>query len=111
MTDSTRASCVKPGFRKFGSRKRVRYVSLHVRHCYALSTQRRVSVTEAVILPRKISIISRQVSPTSRGKKPKAPPLWIIPRRNRRDSTRYRYEIVIGVTQRRRKGDSISKKN
>ena len=57
ITDSTRASCVKPGFGRFRSRERMRNVRLHARHyhlCYALSTQRRVSVTEAVIIPRKI---------------------------------------------------------
>ena len=113
IMDSTRASCVKPGFGRFRSRKRMRNVRLHARHyhlCYALSTQRRVSVTEAVIIPRKISIIPPQVSPTSRGKMPKAPPLWRILRRNWRDRTRYRYKIVIGGTQRRRKCDSISRR-
>ena len=52
--DSARASCVKPGSGRFRLRKRVRNVHLHARHyhlCYALSTQRRVSVMEAVILP------------------------------------------------------------
>ena len=71
--------------------------------CYALSTQRRVSVTEAVIIPRKISIIPPQVFPTSRGKTAGAPPLCT-------DRTRCRYEIVIGGTQRRRKGNSISRR-
>ena len=111
IMDSTRANCVKPGFGRFRSRKRVRNVRLHARHyhlCYALSTQRRVSVTESVIIPGKISIIPPQVCLTSRGKIPKAPPLWRILRRNWRERTRYRNEIVIGGTQRRRKGESIS---
>ena len=70
----------------------------------------RVSVTEAVIIPRTMSIIPPLVPPTSRGKTQKAPPLWRILRRNWRDRTRYRYEIVIGGTQQRRKGDSISRR-
>ena len=72
--DNTRASCVKSGFGRFRSRDRMRNVRFHARHYhlyYALSTQRRVFVTEAVIIPRKISIIAPQVSPTSRGKMPK----------------------------------------
>ena len=87
-------------FGRFRSRKRVRNVRFRARHyhlCYALSalsTQRRVSITETLIIPRKISIIPPQVSQTSRGKTPKAPPLWRILWRNWRDRTRYRYEIV-----------------
>ena len=110
--DSKRASSVKPGFVRFRSRKRVRNVRLHARHyhlCYALSTQRRVLDTEAVIIPRKISTIPLQVSLTSKGKSSKAPPLWRILRRNWRDRTRYRYEVVTGENQRRKKGDSISR--
>ena len=41
---------------------------------------------------------------------PKAPPLWRILMRDWRNRTRYRYDIVIGKTQRRRKGDSIGKR-
>ena len=113
IMDSTRASYVEPWFGRFRSRKRVRNIRLHARHyhlCYALSTQRRVSVTEAVIIPRKISTIPPQVSLTSIGKTPKASPLWRILKRNWRDGARYRYEIVIGGTPRRRKGDSISRR-
>ena len=77
---------------------------------HRVSVRTQVSVTEAIIIPRKISI-HLQVSPTSRGKTQKSPPLWRILRRNRRDRTRYRYEIVIGGTQRRRKCDSISRRN
>ncbi|MPC48468.1 hypothetical protein E2C01_042241 [Portunus trituberculatus] len=42
----------------------MRNVCLHARHyhlCCAFSTQRRVSDTETVIIPRKISIIPPQV--------------------------------------------------
>ena len=77
---------------RFRSRKRMRNVRLHARHyhlCYVLSTQRWVPDTEVVIIPRKISIISPQVSPTSRGKAPKAPPLWRILWRNWRDRTTF----------------------
>ena len=45
------------------------------------STQRWVSDTEAVIIPRKISIIPLQVSTTSRSKTPKASPVGGIMRR------------------------------
>ena len=82
----------------------------HYHLCYVLSTQRRVSVTEAIIIPGKISIIPPQVSPASRGKMPKAPMLWRILRRNWSDRTRCIYETVIGGTQRKRKGDSISRR-
>ena len=44
----------------------MRNVRLHARHnhlCYVLSTQRWVPEPEAVIIPRKISIIPLQVSP------------------------------------------------
>ena len=113
IIDSTRTSCVKSGFGRFRSREIMRNVRLHARHyhlCYALSTQRRVRDTKTVVILRKIRIISPQVTPTSRGKTPKAPPLWRVLRRDWRDRTRYRYEIVIGGTQRRRKGDSISRR-
>ena len=68
-----------------------------------MRSQRWVPDTEAIIIERKISIIPPQVSPTSRGKTSGAPPLCT-------DRTRYRYEIVIGGTQRRRKGNSISRR-
>ena len=112
IMDSTRASCVKPGFGRFRSRERMRNVRLHARHyhlCYALSTQRWIPDTEAVIISRKIGIIPPQVSPTRRDKTPKAPPLWRILRRDWRDRTRYRYEIAIRGIQWRRKGNSISR--
>ena len=70
IMDSTRASCVKPGFGRFRSRERMRNVRLNARHyhlCYALCTQRWVSDTEAVIIPRNITIIPSNVSATSRG--------------------------------------------
>ena len=72
-------------------REKMRNVCLLARHyhlCYALSTQRRVPDTEAVIIPRKISIIPPQVSPTNRGKTPKAPSLWRILKRDWRDWTK-----------------------
>ena len=69
------------------------YASMPDTICYALSTQRRVLDTEAVIIPRKIIIIIiiiikiiKLVSPTSRGKTPKAPLLWRILRKDWRDT-------------------------
>ena len=80
-------------------------------HCYALSTQSRVSVTEALSrILGKISIILPQVCPDSRGKMAKAPPLWRVLWRNWRDRISYRYEIVIRGTERRRNDDSISRR-
>ncbi|MPC39496.1 hypothetical protein E2C01_033034 [Portunus trituberculatus] len=95
---STRAGCVKPRFRRFRLRKRMKNVRLYARHYhlrYAFSTQRWVSDTKTVIIPRKISIISPQVPPTGRGKTPEEPPFWRILRRNWRNKTRYRNEIMI----------------
>ena len=91
----------------------MRNVRLHGRHyhlCYALTTQRWVPDTEAVVITREVSIILLQVSLTSRAITPKAPSLWRILRRDWRHRTRYRYEIVIGGDQRRRKVDSISRR-
>ena len=48
----------KPRFGSLKGRKRVRNAG-HYHLCYVLSTQRQVSVTEAVIIPRKISISSQ----------------------------------------------------
>ncbi|MPC19329.1 Ubiquitin-conjugating enzyme E2 [Portunus trituberculatus] len=39
-----------------------------------------------------------------------SPPLWGILKRNWRNRTRYKYEIVIRVAQQRRLGNSISRK-
>ncbi|MPC47554.1 hypothetical protein E2C01_041303 [Portunus trituberculatus] len=46
---------------------------------YAYSTNRWVTDTETVIIPRKISIIPPQVPPTGRGKTPEASLLWEDP--------------------------------
>ena len=91
----------------------MRNVRLHARHyhlCYALNTQRWIPDTEAVIIPGKISIIPPQAPKLAEAKRQKAPSLWRILRRDWRDRIRYRYEIVIGGTQRRRKCDSISRR-
>ncbi|MPC51802.1 hypothetical protein E2C01_045656 [Portunus trituberculatus] len=47
-----------------------------------------------------------QISPTGRGKAPEAPPLWEILRRDWRNRTSYRNDIVIEEAQRRRSGNS-----
>ena len=63
---SMRTGCVKPRFGGFRTRERVRNVRLHARHYhlyYAFCTQRRVSDTEAVVIPRKVSIVAPQVPP------------------------------------------------
>ncbi|MPC22555.1 hypothetical protein E2C01_015572 [Portunus trituberculatus] len=65
------------------------------------STQRWVSDTETVIIPGKISIIPPQVPPTGRGKTLEVPPFWGILRRDWRNLTRYRNEIVIRGGQQR----------
>ncbi|MPC69950.1 hypothetical protein E2C01_064182 [Portunus trituberculatus] len=78
---STRTSCVKPRFRMFRLREKMRNVRLHARHyhpCYAFSTKRWVFDTKTVIIQGKISIIPPQVPPSSRGKTPEAPSLWGI---------------------------------
>ncbi|MPC25574.1 hypothetical protein E2C01_018693 [Portunus trituberculatus] len=110
---STRTGCVKPRFKRFSLKKRMRNVCLHARHyhlCYAFSIQRWVSDTETVIIQRKISIIPPQVLPTGRGKMPEAPLLWGILGMNWRNRTRYRNEFVIGRAQWRRYGNSICKR-
>ena len=78
---SVRRSGIKPRFGRFRLREKIRSVRLHARHChlcYALSTQGRVSVTEAVIIPRKIGKVSPQVPITEKGKMPEAPSHWGI---------------------------------
>ncbi|MPC09806.1 hypothetical protein E2C01_002424 [Portunus trituberculatus] len=75
---NTRTGWVKPRFKRFRLRKRVRNVRLHARHyhlLYAFSTKIWVYDTETVIIPGKISIIPPKVPPTGKGKTPKAPPL------------------------------------
>ncbi|MPC48294.1 hypothetical protein E2C01_042062 [Portunus trituberculatus] len=77
---STRTGCVKPKFRRFRLRKRMRNVRLHARYfhlCYAFSTQRWVSDTEAVIISGKSSIIPPQVPTAGRGKTTETSPLWV----------------------------------
>ncbi|MPC96589.1 hypothetical protein E2C01_091855 [Portunus trituberculatus] len=91
----------------------MRNVRLHARHyhlCYAFSTKRWLSDTETVIIPGKITIPPPQVPPSGIGKTPEAPPLWEILRRNWRNRTRHRNEIVIGGAQRRGYGNSISRR-
>ncbi|MPC44063.1 hypothetical protein E2C01_037724 [Portunus trituberculatus] len=51
-----------------------------------------------------------QVPPSGRGKASKVPPLWGILRRDWRNRTRNRNEIVIGGVQRRRWGNNISRR-
>ncbi|MPC70038.1 hypothetical protein E2C01_064273 [Portunus trituberculatus] len=88
-------------------------VRLHAKHnhlCYAFSTKRWVFDTETVIILRKITTISSKVSPNGRGQMPEAPQLWWILRRDWRNKTRYRNEIVIGGAQRRRQGTSLHRR-
>ncbi|MPC44961.1 hypothetical protein E2C01_038643 [Portunus trituberculatus] len=100
----TRTGCVKPRFRRFRLREKMRNLRLYARHyhlCYAFSTRRWVSDTETVIIIWKISIIPPQVPPTYRGKTAEVPLLWGILRNVWRNRTTYRNEIVIGEAQQR----------
>ncbi|MPC42009.1 hypothetical protein E2C01_035621 [Portunus trituberculatus] len=63
-------------------------------------TQRWISNTKTVIIPGKISIIPPQVPQTGIGRTQEAPLLWRILKRDWRNRTRYRYEVVIGGAQR-----------
>ncbi|MPC20702.1 hypothetical protein E2C01_013657 [Portunus trituberculatus] len=71
---------------EFGVRKWVSNGCLCARHyhlCHALSTERWVpDTTEAVVIPRNITIKPPQVPPTSRCKTPQTPMLWDILRRD-----------------------------
>ena len=61
----------EPRFGILRLRERARNVSLHDRHynlCYALSTQRCISITETVVIPGKISIIPSRDILTGRSK-------------------------------------------
>ena len=60
--DSMRTSRVKPGLLSFYIRESMRNVMLHARDnhlFYAFGTKRRISDMEAIIIPRKISRVSR----------------------------------------------------
>ena len=93
ITDSTRTSRVKPRLVRFGGRERMWNVCLHgidYHLCYAFGTKRRISVTEAIIIPREISKVPPQVLPPSRGKMPIASPLWWVLGGHRSDRTKNR---------------------
>ena len=113
IMDSTRADCIKPGFGRFRSREKNEECTPACQTLSPLLCAQHIETGpwhRNSIIPRKISIIPPKVSPTSRGKAPKAPSLWRILRRDWRDRTRYRYDIMIGETQRGGEGDSISRR-
>ncbi|MPC36369.1 hypothetical protein E2C01_029824 [Portunus trituberculatus] len=69
---SSKTGSVKPRFRRFRLRKRMRNVRLHARHyhlCYAFSTKRWISDRETVIIPGKISKITPQVPQMAEAKR------------------------------------------
>merc|ERR1711980_46320 len=77
---------------------------------YCFRTKRRITGTEAIIIPRKISIVLPQVIPSSRSKVPEAPRLRWVLRQHWSHRTGYGNKTVVGGAQRRRFFNSISRR-